>query len=228
MPTTTDIHRSPGILPSFSLSSDLPTMPSAALPIHVERIESTDEFQFGAQLSEDAAGWTTTVALDTETAFDWEHIREAATQPLEALFFPRALLELRDKLVEKEVDQDVWRKFLAYLGQAHSGEGKLDWLYGRCTRRDDRAVDQFLTANNFLVDLLCTVAVKLEEHLLRCELFLEVISYPDSIDDKQLVVSVRTDMSDDDADDALEKFDDDWWLDNLHRAQGKVCVVLEF
>ena len=228
MPTTADIHHSPGIPVTFSLSSDLYTMPQAPLPVREKCIESADSFQFRGQSLGDAVGQTVTVVLDTETAFDWGYTQEAQTQPLEVLFFSRALLNLKDRLVEKEVDQDVWRKFLVSVGQPCVHEGRRDWLRGRYTLRDERAVDDFLLDNSFLVDLLCTVAVKLEEHLLECELFLEVISYPDSVDDKQLVVSVRADMSDEDTDDALDRFEDDWWLDNLHRAQGKVCIVLEF
>jgi hypothetical protein len=30
------------------------------------------------------------------------------------------------------------------------------------------------------------------------------------------------------ADMQLQRFDEEWWLDNLERAHGKVCITLEF
>lgn len=61
---------------------------------------------------------------------------------------------------------------------------------------------------------------KLGEYIPISEVFLEVVADPESVDDEQLVVSLLPDM------DAVET--DEWWLDNMHQACGRLCITLEF
>jgi hypothetical protein len=58
--------------------------------------------------------------------------------------------------------------------------------------------------------------------------FLEVISDPEATNDRQLFAFIGTHLSPDQALNSLERFDEEWWLDVLDQAQGKLCIDIEF
>jgi hypothetical protein len=58
--------------------------------------------------------------------------------------------------------------------------------------------------------------------------FLEVVTDPEAIDDRQLVAFIRTDLDPMGALASLDQFDRSWWLEASHRSRGKMCIHLEF
>lgn len=57
---------------------------------------------------------------------------------------------------------------------------------------------------------------------------LEVVTEADAEDDRELFAFVQTDLPHQEALARLEQLDEDWWLDASDRAQGKLCMHVEF
>ena len=60
------------------------------------------------------------------------------------------------------------------------------------------------------------------------ELVLEVITDPETTEDYELVIFVRTSLSPDDAFRMLELLDEEWWLDASADTNEKICIHVEF
>ena len=89
-------------------------------------------------------------------------------------------------------------------------------------------VQALLNAHPSLIDLLPEIRGKLRDFFADSPVSLTIARDPDEPGREQLVVAVFTDLSPGDAISRLGEFDRDWWLDNLYRAQGKVCIDVEF
>jgi hypothetical protein len=87
-------------------------------------------------------------------------------------------------------------------------------------------VQALLDEHPFLIDLLPEIRGKLRGFFANSSVSLTVTRDPDETD--RLVVAVTTDLSPGDAISRLGEFDRTWWLENLDRAQGKVCIDVEF
>jgi hypothetical protein len=72
-------------------------------------------------------------------------------------------------------------------------------------------------------DRLQLLAPILQARFADAQLFLEVVLDPES-DEQRLLVSVATAMPIEHALTTLHQFDSDWWLDNMDRSQGLVCI----
>ncbi len=94
--------------------------------------------------------------------------------------------------------------------------------------RNRTAVIQFIQEHSSLVSLLGEIPGKLQNYFPKEPLFLEVIADPEAVNNAQLVVFVSTCLGPDEAMERLERFDNDWWLDALDRADGKLGVTLAF
>jgi hypothetical protein len=57
---------------------------------------------------------------------------------------------------------------------------------------------------------------------------LEVVTEPDALDDHELFAFVQADLPHHEALARLEELGEDWWLDASDRAQGKLCIHVEF
>lgn len=94
--------------------------------------------------------------------------------------------------------------------------------------REGAELRQFIEANPFLLDLLLESQSNISNYFPKSELALQVITNPEGVDDRQLVLFIITNLSPEDALAKLQQFDDAWWVDALDRAQGKLCITLEF
>ena len=87
----------------------------------------------------------------------------------------------------------------------------------------------FLEDHAFLVSLLLDarreINVCFPEYPV---VFLEVIIDPEIPEDIQLVASIRTSLSPDEALDRLDSLDKGWWLGSMDKAQGELCIHVEF
>jgi hypothetical protein len=97
------------------------------------------------------------------------------------------------------------------------------------TFRRPEEVSGFLRAHPFLIPLL------LEAHskIVQCfgpspEVVLEVVTDPEAMDDRELFAFIRSSLPPDEALGKLDKLDKEWWLDEADRAEGNLCIHLEF
>jgi hypothetical protein len=89
-------------------------------------------------------------------------------------------------------------------------------------------VQAFLDENPFLMPLLPEIRRKLRDYFPDSPVSLMVASDPDEAGRLQLIVAVIIDLLPGAAIDRLGEFDRDWWLENLDRARGKVCIDFEY
>ena len=88
---------------------------------------------------------------------------------------------------------------------------------------------QFLKMNRFLAPLLLEAYTKIGRHFGQYpRVFLEVIADPEANNNSQLFAFIGTSLSPDEALEMLDRLDEEWWLDTLDEAQGKLCIDLEF
>jgi hypothetical protein len=85
----------------------------------------------------------------------------------------------------------------------------------------------FLMAYPFLVPLLLEAYDKIVQHFGPSPVFLEVVTDPEAIGDRQLVAFIRTDLDPIEALASLDRFDKSWWLEVSQRSRGKLCIYLE-
>lgn len=96
------------------------------------------------------------------------------------------------------------------------------------TLRGEQEVDSFIKKNFFLVSLLTEARTEIKKYFPKSQLFLELIHDPDEVDPDQLFLYISTELSPREARPVLKQFDNDWWLAALGRAQGKLCISLEY
>jgi len=90
-------------------------------------------------------------------------------------------------------------------------------------------VKNFLSKNRFLVSLLEEIPNKIYQYFGNSQkLALQVLYEPDSPDSSELWILVLTELSAKEARSIMDKFDDDWWLENLSRAVCKLNVGIEY
>jgi len=94
--------------------------------------------------------------------------------------------------------------------------------------RQPKEVSQFLIKYPFLISLVQEAYGSIRKHFPNSKLLLEVIADSEAIGEEQLVIFIETDLELDIASKNLDSFDDEWWLDALEKAQGMLCITLEF
>jgi len=102
----------------------------------------------------------------------------------------------------------------------------LEQLY---TLRRHAEVLRFLERRPFLIPLLLEAYSNIANYFGPYpQVFLEVVTDPEAPDDQELVAFIRTNLPPDEVLDRLERFDEDWWLEASHKAQGNLCIHVEF
>jgi|GEM_PF-3510490 len=88
----------------------------------------------------------------------------------------------------------------------------------------DKEVYDFIRDNSFLLPLLGTIYSKIFDFFSDAKLGLEVVKDPEIQNDYQLLLSVATNLDPESAVKKLFEFDQQWWLENMYQAQGKLCL----
>lgn len=87
-------------------------------------------------------------------------------------------------------------------------------------------VAEFLSENLFLLDLLKEIPVQIRKVFGKKQnLLLEFFMNPEDSNWHQLHVFVPTKLSSDKSFSAMEKFEEDWWIDNFARVDMKIQVL---
>lgn len=97
--------------------------------------------------------------------------------------------------------------------------------------RRPREVSDFLQAHPFLLPLLAEAHKKIAEHFelpLPAKPILEVITDPDSEGGQELYVLIPTCQPPEQALFHLDRLDQEWWLDVLPQARGRMTIDVEY
>jgi hypothetical protein len=121
-----------------------------------------------------------------------------------------------------------WESRWAIGSPVLNAETPPPWLEALFTVHQPVDVCQMLHANHFLVDLLRETSLELDKPFPGTERTLALSVDPENEGDARLLVSILVDMAPFEAGERLEQFDEEWWLDNMHRARGLVCINLSF
>jgi len=109
-----------------------------------------------------------------------------------------------------------------YLNQLHLLQR---WYIFRGQRIE---IVRFLERYPFLVSLLIEAYYYIVEFFPHSPVYLAITADPEEFGRDQLTVFIATDLGPDEAVEVLSRFDKKWWLNSLKRAQGKLCITLEF
>ena len=74
----------------------------------------------------------------------------------------------------------------------------------------------------------CKKHTHIKRHFPNSDVVLEVVTDPEIADDKQLVAFIVVEKPAEDASQALDHLDEEWWMEALDRAQDNLCITLEF
>lgn len=112
--------------------------------------------------------------------------------------------------------------------EAASAKNDLEDLERLYSFREPIQVRTFLSEHAFLLPLLDAAHDITMRYFAPLSLSVEVIADPDSADDQQLVLFVVLQDTPAKAFEKLQRFDDEWWLDAMDEAKGRLCISLEF
>lgn len=91
------------------------------------------------------------------------------------------------------------------------------------------AVIAYLEAETSLVPLLVDMRQQIEHYFAGSSAVLDVFDYQDqNVIERQLHISILTQLPVDEALDRLSKFDTNWWLDKARRIQRKLSIDVDF
>ncbi|MSQ14691.1 MAG: hypothetical protein EXR50_02365 [Dehalococcoidia bacterium] len=91
---------------------------------------------------------------------------------------------------------------------------------------DKAEVDRLLDKEPGLAVLVDEAIAQLINFIPDAHLRLEFLTDPDYEDGEQLFLGVSTRLQDDQALEALHRFDQEWWVNHVHRAHGLLCIDL--
>lgn len=90
-------------------------------------------------------------------------------------------------------------------------------------------VKKFVEKHTFLIALLAEIPERVSNFFGSVKgLDLRLISDKEFKDSSELSIRILTNLKAKDAMDILDKFDEEWWLDNISRAKNRINVSLEF
>jgi len=101
-------------------------------------------------------------------------------------------------------------------------------LNNKYTLKTVKDVYDFVGNNLHLLPLLMEAYHRIRNFFPSEILFLEVVTDPDEIGEKQLVIYICTDLSPRDAIDKLDQLDDNWWLNASDASDSKLLIQVEY
>lgn len=126
-------------------------------------------------------------------------------------------------LIEEIIQFQIqWRKYKSQSSTSKTG------ISASFVLREPQLVNSFLKKNMFLFPLLVEASREIKTYFPHSRLYLQLMSDPDGVDPDQLVLYISTDLPPKEARPKLKAFYREWWVDTLGRAQGKLCISLEY
>lgn len=106
---------------------------------------------------------------------------------------------------------------------------KIDLVLDLYKASDYIEVTEYLQTYPFLVDLLIELHEKAQQYFgSNTQVALRVVTDPEAQDYRELFAVIQTSLPRERARAALHRLDDDWWLDEIDRAQCKLTVDVEY
>ena len=125
-----------------------------------------------------------------------------------------------------------YEKLFDLLDRAYIGpekiKHKIDFLSEIYVFRNSEDAYDFLGDNRQIVGLVAEARYKIREYFPYEELFLDIITYPDSIGETKLVINISTTLSSDEAISKLDLFDENWWIDASEGYGTELCIQVEY
>jgi hypothetical protein len=113
--------------------------------------------------------------------------------------------------------------------QSKETNEKVNFLSQKYEIKKTDEVKSFISKNRFLISLLEEIPNKIFQYFGNEQKFaLEVFYEPDFPQSSELWVSVLTELSAEEARSIMDKFDEDWWLDNIDRAKCKLNIGIDY
>lgn len=95
--------------------------------------------------------------------------------------------------------------------------------------KDEKEVLNFLNQYSFLYTYILKARSILAKLFDDSNFLLEVVWYPDEPKgNEELVIYFATSLGANEAGDIINKFDEDWWIDNISATKLKLNIVMEF
>ncbi len=123
-----------------------------------------------------------------------------------------ALMLLHESLTERN---PVSLADLESLEKLYSWRGKTEIL-------------EFLEINDFLIPILLEAPDKICHYFPDAELFLELVTDPETVDDAMLELAICMNLNPDESVEKLNQFQDDWWLNLSDKIRQPLCPILEY
>ncbi|MCC6328805.1 MAG: hypothetical protein IT174_09845 [Acidobacteria bacterium] len=121
--------------------------------------------------------------------------------------------------VAKLIDREVHNEMLE----------KINFLAREYEVRDPRQVGKCLRDNLFLFELLTMIPKQISKYFGKnAKLALELLSEPDFPSSQEIFVLVLTADDAETARSKMDRFDNEWWLENLDKANCRLNVSLEY
>ncbi len=150
-------------------------------------------------------------------------------------YVSRVIFSDLPKTSEIEVNYDKindYEKLFDRLDRAYMGSEKInqkiDFLSKIYVFRNSGDVYDFLGDKRQIVGLVAEARYKIREYFPHEELFLDIITYPDSIGENKLVINISTKLSPDEAISKLDMFDENWWIDASECYDTELCIQVEY
>jgi len=112
------------------------------------------------------------------------------------------------------------------MTQTRTADATFSSLESLYSLKGKTVVARILDEHSFLIPLLVEARGKIDVYFPNSEVSLEVITDPEAEGDYQLLASVSTNLGAEDAYNRLKEFDRAWWLDELGRSQGLLCISI--
>ncbi|MBV9020754.1 MAG: hypothetical protein JOZ71_08565 [Ktedonobacteraceae bacterium] len=126
----------------------------------------------------------------------------------------------------QEAKQSWWQQKSTSIFYAFEAQHqRLEAVY---SFRNKQKILRFLETKQFLILLLLEARFHIAKFFPGSEVFLEIDTDPEAPTDEQLVAFIATSLPSNEALARLKQLDEDWWLNALDRAQGKLCITVEF
>lgn len=87
--------------------------------------------------------------------------------------------------------------------------------------------EQVMTTYPFLVPLIDEACTEIKRYFPQADIRLDIVTDPEC-GEREAVLSILTTMDAEEAVNTLSRFDEEWWLERLPQAQGRLCITLEF
>ncbi|HWS83911.1 MAG TPA: hypothetical protein VN207_06595 [Ktedonobacteraceae bacterium] len=132
---------------------------------------------------------------------------------------------IETQAVEVVPARDAEEKTALLTARLKNETQQLEQLY---RLRNPEEVWHFLETHQYLLSYLVEAHDHIRKYFPTDVLFLEYTADPEIVGEEQLIVSIAAEQDVDEAHDALNQLDHDWWFEANSQADDDLCIMLRF